>query len=305
MVFTNFFHSKELMQTYEHSSRHTPYMVVAFDDEEFPQAHMLVVRRNGKCRIYGEGEYREGVNREKIFDAMLSAFTRTISFPTLYIQISDLSRKMFAYKYLRRQHYFGIHWLQVHNSLHSKSPQERISAKQLRWVAYARKMKVSTTLVESEADLDDFYRVMRTYYNYHLRKFCPARNFFLNLMYSDSAKLFLTWYRGRPIAACAIICTQTSETDVPDGRDAYLWFGAYKTKSHPRLHPDVVTVWNVMNWCHSHKIRHLRFMDVGLPFFKNAYYDFIMRFGGKSVGTVRWFHFFPNILNALLRRIFH
>lgn len=301
MQYHNFFHSKTLMNTYEQTKRHKPYMVVAFEDNVIV-AHMMVVRRNGKCRIFGEGEYTEGADREVVFNAMLSAFTKTMHFPTLYIQVSNLSRKMFAYRYFRKQHYFPIQWLEAHNSLHSKNPKDRITKTHLRKVAYARKMGVVTSLVESEEDLDEFYRTTRRYYNYNLRKFCPTKKFFDSLMNTEESKLFISWYNGRPIATCAIVCTGNESS--LEGRDAFLWFAAYKTKSHPRLHPDVITIWNVMNWCYRHNINHFRFMDVGLPFFKNSYYEFLLSFGCKSVGTNRWFHFFPGILNWLLRKIF-
>ena len=310
MQYINFFHSKKLMQTYERVPLHKPYMVVAFEGDK-PIAHMLVAKRNGKCRIFGEGEYHfyedkksdQNVNseaqtsksEEDVFGEMLAAFTKTQHFPTLYIEVSDLSRKMFAYKHFRRNKFFPIHWLEVHNSLHSKSPIERATKRTIRKVAYARKMGVTTSLVTTKEDFDRFYTVTRRYYNFHLRKFCPQKSFFQNLMNTDEGKLFITTYRGKVIATCVLACTQG---------DAWLWFGAYQTKSHPRLNPDLITIWNAMNYAYVNGIQHFRFMDVGLPFFKNTYLDLILNFGGKSVGTNRWFHFFPNILQRIIRIFF-
>ncbi len=301
MQYTNFFHSKELMQICESTPHHKPCMAVAFEND-IVIGHMLCIKRNGKCRIYGEGDFEQKCNKEQVFDTLLAAIANKQSFPSsLYIEVSDLNRKMFAYKYLRRRKFFPIHWLQVHNSLHSHSPQERIDGKILRQVAYSRKQRVTTSIVSNKEELNDFYRILRAYYNFHLRKFCPQKSFFARLMESDNGTLFLTTYHGRPIAACAIVYTKNNEEQA---KDAYLWFGAYKTKSHPRLQPDIITIWNVLNWCHQKEIYHFHFMEVGLPFFKNTYYDFILHFGGKSVGTYRWFHFFPKILNRLLIYIF-
>jgi hypothetical protein len=41
-------------------------------------------------------------------------------------------------------------------------------------------------------------------------------------------------------------------------------------------------------------------MDVGLPFKKNRYRDFILSFGGKEVGTYRWFRFSIPWMNKLV-----
>ena len=45
--------------------------------------------------------------------------------------------------------------------------------------------------------------------------------------------------------------------------------------------------------------QHIRFLDVGLPFRKNPYRNFILRFGGKEVSTYRWFRISIRWVNAL------
>ena len=294
----SFFHSRLLMDIYQHTVRHTPYIVIVHSDDGEILAHLMAVVRNGKCRIFGEGDYddellaRKAISREEVFGEMLQAIENRLSHKTLYIEVSDLSRKMFAYRQFKKCGFFPINWLQVHNSLHSHHPKDRISRKILRRIAYARKMGATTSLVSTDRELQMFYSTIRTYYNFHLRKFCPAKSFFCQLMQSGKASLFLTTYHDHPIAAFAIVYSCD---------DAYLWFGASKKKSHPRLAPDILTIWNILNYCHANGIHHLRFMDVGLPFLPNAYYDCIMQFGGKSVGTYRWFRFHPSWLNSLIR----
>jgi hypothetical protein len=41
-------------------------------------------------------------------------------------------------------------------------------------------------------------------------------------------------------------------------------------------------------------------MDVGLPFQKNPFREFILRFGGKEQSTYRWFRFGIRWINRLL-----
>ncbi|MDO5446955.1 MAG: GNAT family N-acetyltransferase [Prevotellaceae bacterium] len=293
----DFFHSSELMQIYEQTMRHRPYMAVATNEQGSVIAHLLAVVRNGKCRIFGEGEYVEmdAHEKERVFGDMLSAVTSKLSGKVFYIEVSDLSTKMFAYKHFRNNKYFPIHWLQVYNSLHSKAPDERVSRQLLSKINQAKEMGVETKLVENESDFKSFYKLVRTYYNFHLRKFCPVKAFFKALNDSDNAQLFITTSHGKTIGAAAIVRTQGN---------SYLWFGAYLEKVYPKLLPDFMTIWNVMNREYRLSIRHFHFMDVGLPFFKNTYYDKIIQFGGRTVGAYRWFRFYPGILNRIISIFF-
>jgi hypothetical protein len=45
-------------------------------------------------------------------------------------------------------------------------------------------------------------------------------------------------------------------------------------------------------------------MDVGLPFKKSHYRDFILKFGGKEVSSYRWFRFTFGWLNHLMRLVY-
>jgi hypothetical protein len=81
--------------------------------------------------------------------------------------------------------------------------------------------------------------------------------------------------------------------------NAYLWYSAFKRKSYISLHPDVMTIWDTMQDCYQRGCQHLVFMDVGLPFQKNPFREFILRFGGKEQSTFRWFRFGIRWINNL------
>ena len=81
------------------------------------------------CRILGEGVYdypHEGINESTLFGLMIEALRSKLSNRVLYIEVSNLSQKMFGYKELRQQQFFPVHWMSIHNSLHSHTPEERI-----------------------------------------------------------------------------------------------------------------------------------------------------------------------------------
>jgi hypothetical protein len=133
----HFFHGREYFCILEKTRGQKPYMVVARRGDRIV-AHLLAsLRRRGSLippylftqgRIYGEGEYADGEDRELLFSMMLEAITRKLQRKIcLYIEFSNLSQKMFGYKYFRQQGYFPVHWMEVQNSLHSREPEERLN----------------------------------------------------------------------------------------------------------------------------------------------------------------------------------
>ena len=146
----NFFHSKEFFLILEKTPGCSPYMCLCTDEHGIVQAHILaVVYRRGSwvppyiyshARIYGEGEYRDVETKDELFGRMLIMLTKFFRRRLcLYIEFSNLGTKMFGYKHLRRMGYTPVRWLQVHNSLHSKPPKERLSDKMLRKVEACEK----------------------------------------------------------------------------------------------------------------------------------------------------------------------
>ena len=128
---SNFFHSRELFDIARATPRQKPVMVVSTDSEGHIVSHMLGIIRYRTlmippfliihCRVLGEGVYYDSpYKKEELFGEMLSALKSSMSKRTLYMEVSNLTQKMFGYKYLRQQQFFPVNWASVHNSLHSK-----------------------------------------------------------------------------------------------------------------------------------------------------------------------------------------
>jgi hypothetical protein len=75
-------------------------------------------------------------------------------------------------------------------------------------------------------------------------------------------------------------------------------------KLYAMQHPGILAVWAALKDAFDRGISHLEFMDVGLPFRRHGYRDFIIRFGGKQSSTRRWFKFRVGWINRLLIKIF-
>ena len=141
IICDDFFQSVELFKILEATPKQKPYMALATDGQGHIVAHLLAVVSYhylllppftySHCHIYGEGVYAPEVeNKEAIFSLFVKAITAELTHKLcLFIEISDLSSKMFGYGKLRENGFFPIQWQKIHNSLHSKHPYERLDRK--------------------------------------------------------------------------------------------------------------------------------------------------------------------------------
>lgn len=293
MEWRDFFHSPEFFSICEHSSGLSPYMVIATDSNGTMKAHMLaVLRRRGSWlppylftqgRVYGEGEYADGVDKAQIFGLMLEAITRRLKRRLcLSIEFSELSSKMFGYKEFRSLGYTPVTWMEVHNSLHSKPPRERLTPNLAKRVEAIEQEGTKSFLLTGETELSSYYRTMRRFFLMKFRRYLPPEDLFRQLSHNKHGRLLVTKNNNRIIGVSACIFTKGN---------AYLWYMAAKRKTYAVLHPSTATIWGAINYAYEQGCRHIYFMDVGLPYNRNSLREFILRFGGKDVSGYRWFRF--------------
>lgn len=307
MTCRNFFHSGELFHICEQTPRMRPYMVAVLRDDGIVQCHLLAILRYRSswfppylythCRVYGEGEYEENcdMQHDELFGLMLQALTRKLQRWVLYIEVSHLSTKMFGYRRFRQSSYFPVHWMSIHNSLHSHAPEERIGEKIKQRIAHGIEKGVTTKMVETDKEFKSFMRLMRRHNWFKPKRYIPDEKFFRCIMEGQNGRLFITQYRDKVIGCCA--CTYSEG-------NAYMWYSAFRRKSFLWLHPDVLTVWHAIQHSYEYKYNHIFFMDVGLPFRRNSFREFILSFGGKPVSTYRWFRCNIRWINMILSWIY-
>lgn len=299
---SNFFHSRELFEMARATPRQKPVMVVTTDEDDRIVSHMLGIIRYRTlmmppfllihCRVLGEGVYYDSsYKKDDLFGEMLNALKSSMSIRTLYMEVSNLGQKMFGYKQLRQQQFFPVNWSSVHNSLHSHAPEERITPKLQKRIDTAHERGVVTEIVNTVEDFRAFSKLLRKHNILKPKRYIPDDTFFKQLMEGEHGRLFVTKYRGKVIACAACVYGMGN---------AYLWYSAFKRKTYRHLHPDVMVIWDVMKHAYDNGYAHMCFMDVGLPFSKNPFREFILRFGGKEQSTFRWFRFSIRWVNALL-----
>jgi hypothetical protein len=297
----NFFHSTRLFKMMRETPRQRPYMVVVTNAEGEVLSHMLGIVRFRTflfpllvhCRVLGEGVYYQDDQypRDQLFGMMLESLTKTLSNRTFYLEVSNLSQKMMGYKQLKKQQFFPVNWMSIHNSLHSHAPEERISEKLQKRIDNARQKGVTTNEVQTEKDFKAFSRLLRKHNLLKPKRYIPDDLFFRKIMEGDDGRLFVTKYHQKVIGCSAVAYSEGN---------AYLWYSAFRRKSYITVHPDVMTIWDTMQDCYQRGCDHMCFMDVGLPFQKNPFREFILRFGGKEQSTYRWFRFGIRWINRLL-----
>lgn len=333
----NFFHSPQLFALFQQTPRHRPYMVTLFDDNGSLLAQMLAVVRYRSswfppyyymhCRILGEGVYniehstlnieqsaaqkndqQENVQCSTLFEQMLQALTSKLGPRMLYVEVSHLSHKMFGYRQLRAARYFPVRWMSIHNSLHSRTPEERITPALQQCIDNAYARGVVTDEVKNEDDFKEFMKLLRHHNWLKPKRYIPADEFFYSfsglpkkadketIQLSDDGKLFLTRFHNRIVGCSAVVYSN---------HQAYLWYAAYRRKSFALVHPRELTIWHAIKDAYNRGYEHIFFMDVGLPFRKNKFREFILRFGGKPVTTYRWFRCSIKWINSFLSWIYH
>ncbi len=302
MVCDDFFHSSELFHIMEHSQGQRPYMAVAYKEDGEIVAHMLAYIHHRKTcfppflysqgRIYGEGEYTDDTDKELIFGLMLNEITRKLRRKLcLYIEFSDLSTKMFGYKYFRKEKFFPVNWQEVHNSLHSMPPIERLSEKMKERIKRSYNAGVETREAKTDEEVHSFYKLLHGFYRLKLRRIIPDESNIRQLYDSDNVRIFITLFKGKVIGGCVCVFS---------GGNSFLWYLASKRKRYALLHPNLMTVWEAISWSWKHNYAHINFLDVGLPFHKNPFREFILSFGGKPVGKYRWFRINIPWVNTML-----
>ena len=301
----NYFHSPQLFALCQQTSRQKPYMVTVENSDRQVLAQMLAIVRYRSswmppylyrhCRIMGEGIYADDASKDELFGKMLSTLTAKLGPRMFYIEVSHLEQKMFGYRDFRANRFFPVRWMSIHNSLHSRTPEERITGQMQRRIDTAYKRGVITTEVESESDLTEFMKLLKHHNWLKPKRFIPSDTFFRGIKEQGNGRLYLTRYREHVVGCSAVVYSN---------HQAYLWYAAFKRKTYVFVHPDVLTIWHAIKDAHTKGYEHIYFMDVGLPFRKNAFREFILRFGGKPASTYRWFRCSVKWINSLLSWIY-
>jgi hypothetical protein len=304
------FHSRELFLFYEATTSYTPVLIVATKEGK-PVAKLLAVTRKNaqllpfpflkRCEVYGTGEYLDdSINKEDVFDYMLEHLTNESLRSAFIIEFRNLENALDGHKCFRANKYFAINWLRVRNSLHKVDRvEEKFSPSRIRQIRKGLRNGAEAGETSNAEEISEFSRMLHKIYSTRLRKYFPTSEFFrlvnTRLIGKGLANIFIVKYKGRIIGGSSVLYS---------GENAYLWFSGGMTRRFANLYPGVLAIWCALADAKTRGCRHVEFMDVGLPFRKHGFRNFILRFGGKQSSTRRWFRIRWNFLNNFFIRIY-
>ena len=307
---TDTFHSTELFHIYEATPGYTPLLIVA-SEGGVPVAKLLAVIRKStrlfppsiirRCEVYGTGEYfDETVDKESVFSDMLQRLTDEALREAFLIEFRNLDNPQFGYKAFRENRYFAVNWLRVRNSLHNAGqPENRFSPSRIRQIKKGLKNGAQVKEAHTPDEIHAFARMLHHNYSAKIRRHFPSMDFFQQLekqmTASRRSRIFIVTYKDKIIGGSACIYSDDS---------AYLWFSGGMRKTYALQYPGILAVWQALRDAKERGYRHLEFMDVGLPFRRHGYREFVLRFGGKQISTRRWFRFRWEWLNRVLTKIY-
>ncbi len=306
----NVFYSKEMFHVYETTPGYTPILIVAYDEDK-PIGKILTVLRKcfrlippsfiNRYEIYGTGEFfDETVDAEEVFESMLEYITNIGEQEAYIIQFRNLENSLFGYKAFRNNQYFPVNWLRVRNSFHNTSDLlAKMSVSRRRQIKKGYENGAKVIIVDRLEDIRSFSKMIKENYSYKIRQQFPCLEYFEYYdgkeISSKLSKIFLVKYNDEIIGGSVIVFS---------GRNAYLLFSGGIRKTHKKLYPGVLAIWEALKYAHANGYDHLEYIDVGLPFRKHGYRDFVLRFGGQQKSSRRWFRLRWSFFNKFLIRIY-
>lgn len=290
-----------------------PHMLVAYDDNHEEIGHIIVVKRSSFFIIpplikfwyiiNGEGTYREGYKeREAIFNLFMEKVFEIFDFHHAYISVRNIEDSRFAYSTFCTHDFVPIRDRRLYISLHSKPPQERLSKAYRSHIRKAENMGVTHYRATSEKDITAGISLLRKYYISKTRMSLPDKKTLFAMLYekdgtlSEKARLFIVKYKEKIIGSSMCIY---------DKERAYLAYCCGLRKSHPLQYPGIMAIWAALTDAHKSGYPHFDFLEArGLSQIHYNFLNTLLNYGGKQVGTFRWYHFRWNWINKILRAIY-
>lgn len=307
---SNTFHSTELFRIYEETPGYTPLLIVASNNGNYVAKLLGTLRKCVRIfppsiiyrfEVVGTGEYfQSDIPCESVFAEMLQRLTDEALRDALFIEFRNLDNAAFGYKAFRDNQYFAVNWARVRNSLHSlQNVEERFSTSRIRQIKKGLKNGAEVRETRSVEEIKMFAKMLHNVYSSKIRRHFPNIIFFQHLekrlIKENQGKIFIVMYKGKIIGGSACIYSN---------KEAYLWFSGGMRKTYALQYPGILAVWKALKDAQERGYQHLEFMDVGLPFRRHGYREFVLRFGGKQSSTRRWFRFRWDWLNRLLNWIY-
>lgn len=296
------FHSREFFELIGNTPGYEPRMFVAYENECYVGRLLCVLRKSWlpipfarRCTVYDCGDYvvsSEESNR--IFDELLSYMTLSLKEEVSLFEFRNLRSGMFGYKSFVMNGYFPIRWLSIRNQVHNNQMDRWLTASRRRQIQRALQAGVQMRVARTETEKSAAYKMLKAFYASKWHKNLPDEAFFTTIVKQTAEQhlghVIQVIYREKVIGVA--VCLYS-------GSSSYLFYSGGMRKTYPHLYPGVMAVWFALLDARYEGKRYLEFIDVGMPYRKYGFRDFVLRFGGQQRSTRRWYRFEWGWLNRI------
>jgi len=307
------FHSTALFHIFEGTPGCNPILLTISEDGVVLAKILAVVQHIvrfvpfyiiRRCVAYGSGEYFcEDNQRDSLFNEMLKELTIYAKRMNCFvIEVRNLHSPVSGFASFKQNSFFPVNWMRVRNTFDDDDQEieQALSPSRRRQVKQALNNGVIVGTAQTEQDIQEFAHMLKLNYLSKIGKHFPAIEFFQQIQQGikdvhigeswQRFKIFTVKHQQKIIGGCVCIYS---------GNTAYVWFSGGMNKTYLRQYPSVMAIWQALKDAKASGYKHLEFMDVGTPFRKHGYRDFVLRFGGETFSTRRWFKFRWRWLNKL------
>ena len=306
-------HSAHMFKVLAKSKGCKPYMLVAYDENNNETGHLLIAKRRDIriippvlsfwYSILGEGVYsNECSDREKVFSLFIEKVFDMFDFHHTFIEVQNIEDSRFAYSTFSKHNFVPIRDQRMYISLHSKSPQERLTRSYRAHIRRAESNGVTYRQAATEEEIREGVQLLKNYYMSKTRRRLPGTKALISMLYnsdgtlSDKARLFIVCYRGKTIGSS--ICLYDKER-------ANLSYSCGLRKRYPMQFPGIMAIWAALTDAYQKGYAHFEFLEArALSRLHRNFISTLLNYGGKQVGTLRWYHFKWNWINKILRSIY-
>lgn len=308
----NVFHSDALFHLLEQTPGCNPVLITVWRNGQL-QCRMLAMVQTicsllrisvlRRCVAFGAGEYFCAPDERFALQDLLVKELKRYADRTgcLLTVIRNLEQPLDGYAAFKRYGFFAVNWMQVCNPLQDVGDgpiEQTFSTSRRRQIKKGLKNGAEVCPMTTQHETDECLKMLHGNSTALIRRHFLSPDFFGNavrLLSPQTYKAFLVKYRGKVIGCC--ICLYSTHK-------AYVLFSRGLRKSFRPQHPGELAVWAALTDARQRGLQQLEFVDVGVPFRKHGYREFVLRFGGEQAGTRRWFNLRWVWLNNIFRKLY-
>ncbi len=307
-----FFHSEQFFHILEKSPGIKPIMLVAYDGEK-EKGHLLAMLKHDFriippgihhwCSIYSEGVYaNEDTDRNEILSMFIDRLLKTLDFRYTFIEVRYIADTRLTYRTFSKFNFVPRSDLRIYNSLHSRKPEERLSRAYHAHIRRAKVRGVTYRQITKKEEIETGIKMLKKYYVSKVDRYIAPTELLTAMLtgqeeYTPDTRMFAVYNKDEKMIGCSI-CLYS------EGR-AYMLYNCGLRKSYPLLYPGIMSVWAAIKDAHERGYAHFEFAVSGTPLNrKRGFKNFLLNFGGKQTGTLRWYRFRWDWVNKILRKIY-